>query len=150
MTQTTGHISAVNATVEVSTDNATWKDISGSANSISPDGGERMTGEAYTLGDTDTALIAVGKKQPISLKLRIIYTEETDEAAYLLDGYYDNKTYVYLRYRPKGKQVGAWQFVGRGYFTTPIVPEADSGSADILMVEATWFGTELPVTVQSS
>ena len=150
MAQTTGHLSAVNATIEVSTDNATWTDISGSANSVSPDGGERMTGEGYTLGSTDTALIAIGKKQPIALKLRIIYTEETDEAAYLIDGYYDNKTYVYLRYRPKGASVGAWQFVGRGYFTKPVVPPSDSGSADILMVEENWWGVELPITVQSS
>jgi len=150
MAQTTGHMTGKDLTIQVSTDDSTWTDIGGSSSSVSPDGGARGTGSAHTFA-TALPLIGIGPKEPVTLTLRMVYTETDSEAVDLVDGYFDNGTLIYLRYRPTGDVgSGGWQFHGHGYFTKPIAPAVDADSSDILSVETEWFGVELEKEAQTS
>jgi len=137
------------ATLELSSDDtgnyndvAVWIDISGSANSVEPSGGASMTGAAHTMGEFHLPLIGIGKREPVEATIKSIYTEETGEAVDLIDGFAENQTLVWLRHRPKGPVAGAWEWVGRGYFTERPKVATDAESGDILIVETPWWGRE--------
>lgn len=154
--QTEGHITSKHVTLEVSPDQvsnmadvANWYDISGSSNAVSVGGGEHMTGSTHTF-EGHAPLTGIGGKNPITLGLRLIYTEEAEESVDLLKGYCDNQTKIWLRYRPKGAEAGAWQFVGRGHIVGPVIPSTDKTSADIVTVETDWFGAELTLGQQAT
>jgi len=149
MAQTIRQMTSKDLEVHVSADGGEWTDISGSSAAWSPSGGERETGSAHTAGDADP-VVGIGPKGPASGSLRIIYTEETSEAADLIDGYYENGTYMYLRARVKGSTVGDWQWTSKGYFAGPTFPEADASSGDILVVEVPWHGTPWTQSAQVS
>ena len=150
MVQTLHAMTAKDFEIDVSTDASTWVDISGSAASISMEGGERETGSAHTAGDADP-LTGIGPKAPGEGTLTVIYTEvATTEAADLVDGYYEAGTRVYLRARPRGTTVGHWQWISRGWFTTPVAPVLDAASGDILVREIGWFGSPWTQSAQVS
>lgn len=107
--QTTGALSARNATIEISNDGATWSDISGFANSVEPSGGNRQTGEAYTL-DGDTAIITSGKREPLEIQVNIVYTEGTTDPFETVRAAYEAGTNLYVRWAPKGGQSGEFRF----------------------------------------
>jgi len=149
MAQTVQHMTSKDLEMHVSTDGGEWTDISGSASSFSPSGGERETGQAYTAGDADP-VVGIGPKAPGSGTITIIYTEESNEATDLIDGYYENGTYLYLRARPRGSTVAYWQWRSKGYFVGPTVPVVDSSSGDVLVVEVPWHGTPWTQSAQVS
>ena len=149
MTQTEGQMTSKHTTLEVSTDNANWTDISCSSNSFDPSGGEHMFGSTHVFCGHNP-LIGLGKKEVVEATVRIVYTEEESEAADLIDGFVTNQTPVWIRHRPKGAVAGAWEFVGKGYFLTPINPSTDATSADILTKEVRWVGSELPMGPQAT
>jgi hypothetical protein len=79
MSQTIGAMSGVNAHVEVSADGLVWHDVSGTMNQVGAVEQRRMSGEAYTFAG-DTAIIKPGKREPIELTTRAIYTQIAGEA----------------------------------------------------------------------
>ena len=150
MPQTDGQITAKHSTLEVAADCLNYLDISGSSNSFDPGGsGAHMTGSTHTFAE-HLPLIGLGKKEPVTATIRIVYTEEDNEAADIIDGFFTNQTLHCLRWRPAGAGAGNWQFIGRGYFITPITPAGDATSGDIITVEVTWFGAELPMSPQAT
>lgn len=138
MAQTTAATSARNAVVEVAPDGATWVNISGVANTVSPGDGTRMTGEAHTF-DGDTAIVVAGKKEPQESNLRIIYTE--DGVGYeVLRGYFESaNSTTYLRVAPNGSTTGNYRHTSsKGVMTKfPYFPDLDASSADVNAIEMT-------------
>jgi len=149
MAQTVHPLTSKDLVVEVSTDGGAWTDISGTAASWSPSGGERETGFAHTAGNADP-VVGIGPKAPASGTLTIVYTEVTNEGADLIDGYYEAGTYLYLHARVRGSTVGYWEWTSKGYFTGPTVPVADASSGDVLTVEVPWHGRPWTQSAQVS
>lgn len=143
-------MTAQDSTLEVAADCVNYLNISGSSNSFDPGGsGAITTGFVNTFGSLYPA-IGLGKFEPVTATVRIIYSEVPNEAADIVDGFLRNKTLHCLRWRPAGSGAGNWQFVGRGYFINPITPAGDATSSDILTVEVTWFGDQLPMSPQAT
>ena len=151
--QTVGEMTSKHSTLEVSADQVdayadvvNWTHLGGSANSVTPGGGEHMTGSSHTFTGHDP-VIGIGKRNPITHTVRIVYTEEESEAADLIDGFYENQTKVWLRHKPGGDD-GHGVFVVRGWFTGRVEPPTDATSGDILLVEVPFFGRAYPMVSQ--
>ena len=156
MAQNTGNMSSKNGKVEYSLDASTWVDISGSANTVTVTGGERMTGDMFT-GAEDTALIATGKRQPYVIEMRGVYSETTGTPEFFeaLMTVYKSGAGVALRWSPT-----AYTAANQKRFTTatnssgsataamvPIVnleyPSLDFGSGDMRMAGLTLRSGEI-------
>jgi hypothetical protein len=79
MAQSTGAMSGVDITVEVTTDSTNWTDISGQATRVAVSGFARQAGENYTF-DGDHAVVHGGKREPIEVEVTNVYTELAGEA----------------------------------------------------------------------
>lgn len=112
MAQTTDQVSMADGDVEYSTNGTAWTSISGSITSVEDTTQTRMSGETYTL-DGDTALITYGKREPMELTFKAVYTEQSGEAFEVVRALFEAGTAVYFRWSPKG--IGA---SGRFVFTT--------------------------------
>ena len=76
MTQITGAMSGRIAKPEYTTNYSTYTDLSGGANSISVDGGDRKSGEAWTF-DGDKPIITVGKLDPAEITFKSLYVDSS-------------------------------------------------------------------------
>jgi hypothetical protein len=112
MAQTTGGMSASNMYVGYSTNGTAYTEASGGSNSIQVSGGERTTGAAYTF-DGDTAIIKGGKRAPITVTWRGIYSPDADEIFSVAQTAYEAGSAFYLRWSPGGGDAG-----DLGYTTT--------------------------------
>ena len=88
MAQTTDAISFVAATVEYNTTGTTWTAMSGFSASVAMSGGDRNTGEAYTF-DGDTPIVRAGKRTPIDVMVRYVYTEGASDPFEILRAQYE-------------------------------------------------------------
>lgn len=137
MAQTTDALSGADFQIEISDDGATWDDISGSTNAVNPGNTTIMSGETYT-GDGAGPIITVGKREPIELDVRIVYTETAGEAFELVRAAADGNRRLYLRYSPGGGNVGDARYTvadsagaaAAGVLTEVTYPEVDAGSGD--------------------
>ncbi len=137
MAQTTNAISFAGAKVEVSTDGTTWTDISGFATAVELGGGERQTGTAFTF-DGDTAIIRGGKREPLEVTVRVVYTEGASDPAETVRAAYENGTDLYIRWSPKGGASGDALFTtDAAVVTTPPYPAGEAGSGDPVVIEFT-------------
>lgn len=136
MTQITDQISGAANYVAYSTDGNSWTDISGVANQVTPDPQTRMNGSTYTF-EGDGALVTFGKKEPFSVRVRLVYSEANAAYDALADAHEaTGGSTVYIRWAPKGNTGGNIQY------TTPATkisewnyPAPDGTSADPLMCE---------------
>ena len=144
MAQTTGALPKSSFQVEVSTDGATWTDISGSASSVEEPEQARKSGEAFTaLGDV--AVIVSGKREPMEIVVNGVYTEETDEMFEVLRDIHEAGGAVYFRYASQGGATGAFQYTACGDAGTaiPVVltnlkyPGFEADSGDVVMTSFT-------------
>ena len=135
MAQTSLAASAIDAEVYWSKEGSTWHDVSGAVTTVTPGGGERTTGEAYTL-DGDTASLTKGKREPVEITVNVLYTEGTVAPDMLGDmwDYYEAGSANYFKYYPQGSSNWCWTS-DAGYITTMTPPEADASSGDPLAVE---------------
>lgn len=97
--------------VEISSDGATWKDISGVGANVEVAGGEQQVGEQMTaLGEY--AIVTAGNKiAPYDITIRSVYTEDANEAfvvAYTVFEGSDKQ--IYARWSPAGGSAGKFQF----------------------------------------
>lgn len=136
MAQITDPISGVALYVAYSTNGSSYTEISGVANAIDVPPQTRMNGTAYTF-EGDTGLITFGKREPLPITVRLVYSEANAayEALATLHETTGGGT-VYIRWAPKGNTGGNDQF------TTPATkissfpyPSADSSSGDPIMIE---------------
>lgn len=88
MAQTTGAKSFVAATVEYNTTGTTWTGMSGFLAAVAVSGGSRNFGEAYT-ADGDTPIVKAGKRTPVEVTVRYIYTEGASDPFEILRAQYE-------------------------------------------------------------
>ena len=130
-----GEMSFAKSKVEVSTNGTTWTDISGAATAVSVSGGDRQTGEAYPF-NLDTAVITVGKREPIEVTVKALYTEGSPGVYETVRAAYEGGTALYVRWSPKGGTTGNFQFVtDSGIVTSAVYPTGEAGSGDPVMFE---------------
>ena len=79
MTQTTNSIYGGAAYVGISINGSAWTDISGHSNKVSPGGGDRNQGKAYTF-DGEYPIVKVGKMNERQTRIDLIYTEQSGDA----------------------------------------------------------------------
>jgi hypothetical protein len=133
MAQTTGAVAQSCGQVEISSDNATWIDISGQTQSMTPGAQTLMSGEAYTL-DGDTPIVKGGKREPMESEFVIIYTETDAEAYEQARAIFESSdcgNVIYVRYSPGGGDADDEQLTsGEGTivsFTYPPVSASEAG-----------------------
>ena len=148
MAQTTTAQVLNDSVIEVSTDDATWTDISGAMNSFEPSGGDRKAGAGHSLA-SDSPIVRAGKPSEVTVKMKIYYTETAGEATTLLQAWYLANTPVYLRQKPKGTLATYWQFKGLGYFLKPVFPTSDSENEKPVVLDLSWTGSNLLQSAQS-
>jgi hypothetical protein len=135
MAQTTTYLhSAKDGFLEYSLNGTTWVDISGVANSISFSGGDRASGEVYTIAGS-YALVGAGKIGPTEATVSIVY-DEPGTIYTTLRGYFIAQTWIYLRWTPKGDNTGDFTFTSAsGPILSCPPPGGDAGAGDPLTVE---------------
>lgn len=139
MAQTTGAMSGVGLKVMVSNNNSDWTDISGSANSVTPSGFNRQSGETYTF-DGDHAIIGNGKREPIELEVNIVYTELAGEAFALVWAEFDadDGDSLWVRYSPGGGVTGDSAYTSTtGVVLSCLPPSSEAAPGDPLMTSFT-------------
>jgi hypothetical protein len=131
MAQTTAATSSVASKVEVYS-SGQWVDVSGSTNQVNNPEQARMSGEGYTFTG-DTAIVKGGKREPIEVGFRCIYTEEAAEAFEILRGYFEatGGTDTDIRWTVKTKVFT----ITDGVVTRLQYPAADATDANPVMCE---------------
>jgi len=139
MAQTTSGISFVDAKVEYSTDGVAFADISGFANTVEVSGGERASGEIYTV-DGDTGIVTFGKMAPVDIAYNSVFTEGATDPFERFRGYHQTAdgSQVVFRFSPAGGTgTGNIVFTGTGKITEAPWLGGDASSADPLMFSTT-------------
>lgn len=135
MGQTTGGMSAAGMYVGYSANGSSWTEFSGSTWSVEVSGGERVTGAGYTF-DGDTPIVKAGKRQPLTVTVRGIFSGDADELYQTAQTYYENGSALYLRWSPGGGDAGDLGFTTNGgYVKNPPYPGGDATSGDPVMSE---------------
>lgn len=135
MAQTTGAKSMRNVVLEFSTTGTTWNDISGVANAVEVDGGDRITGEVFT-ATGDTPIVLFGKLNPIDVAAKIVYSEVTTEAYLLLEPLYKNGTDIKVRWAPGGNVTGNYRYTtGTTNITEFGYPGGEVGDGDPILID---------------
>lgn len=142
MAQTVGALSFVNLKIELAPETAgvagTYVDYSGQSNAVEVGGGERMSGEGYT-ADGDTAIVSEGKREPLEIGIKGLYTEIAAELVEFIRAKYKANERIYLRFSPTQADVSG-QFIytsTRAVIINPVWPSGDVSSADLVPVEFT-------------
>ena len=128
MAQTTNAIWGGASYVGISSDGTTWTDISGHANKVSPSGGDRQSGQAYTF-DGEYPIVKVGKKNTRSTRVDIIYTEVNTDAFTLAKTQFDASGggTLYVRWSPGAGDIGDLLFTTDAGFVQDFqYPEVDA------------------------
>ena len=149
MTQTAEQMTSKHSTLEVAADCLNYIDISGSSNKFSPSGGADMTGSTHAF-EGSSPMTAIGRKEPHSGTLTVIYTEVDVEAADLLQGFHENQERICVRYRPQGPGAGNWEWIYSVHITEDVTPESDATTGDILIKDVPWFGVLLSFGPQAT
>jgi hypothetical protein len=129
MAQTTGAVANACAKVWISTDNITYTDISGVAQSVADTEQTRISGEAYTFTG-EGAIVKSGKKEPLELTFTIVYSETDAEAYQVVRQLFETATCspnFYVRWSPRGGAADDEQITsGAGVITAFTYPPADA------------------------
>jgi hypothetical protein len=137
MTQVTGAMSGRIAKVEFSTNFSTYTDLSGGANSIEVDGGDRMSGEAWTF-DGDKPVVTVGKLSPAEITVRSLYVDSSVSHFAVISGLKNAATPMNIRWAYDTDTTGAWRFTAdTGYVIDAKPPRAEAEPGEPLMFEWT-------------
>lgn len=143
MAQTTTGIPVSGFKVETSVNGTVWTDISGSAATVTVEGGDNKVGSQFTADGDEAIVVGANKVEPRTVTVRCVYTETTGEAFALVWAQYDSSDKsIYLRWSPKGGGAGDFQYtcaVGGSAALVPIVsctlPEQDAGAEDVALFE---------------
>jgi len=102
----TGSENFTECKVQYSTNNgASWTDITDYVASITMDGGTRQTGVAYTFG-AESGIVGHGKTEPVTVTLRVLYTEESNSPARVAYNQYASKGQFMVRWFPESGDLG--------------------------------------------
>jgi hypothetical protein len=128
MTQTTDSIWGGAGYVGISTDGSAWTDISGHGMHVTPDGGDRRTGQKYVFDD-ENPIVKVGKLNPRQTRVDIIYTEIAADAFEVARAQFEaaGGGTMYVRWSPAGAGVGDAGYTSDSGFVQDFrYPEQDS------------------------
>src|SRR3990172_3846607 len=128
MAQTTNSIWGGAAMVEISVNGSAWTNISGHANKVTPGGGDRQSGKAYTF-DGERPIVKVGKMNERTTRVDIIYTEQTADAFEVARAQFEavGGGTMYVRWSPAGGQAGEFLYTSDvGFVQDFMYPEVDS------------------------
>ncbi len=131
MAQTTTHIAACNAIVEVDNTGGTPTDISGSANTASI-AFTRDIGEGTTF--TGDFKLRTECKRDASLSLSALWTTAVGEARDLLEEWFDTGGKRTIAIYPNGKVIGSRYYSGEFRLSSADIP-IDSNSADVIKID---------------
>lgn len=142
MAQTTNAMSGRNCYIALSTGGTSFTDISGFANAVEIDGGERQTGSVHT-ADTDYPIITPGKRDAITVKVKAVYTEGATDPYTVVKTAYEAASALYVKWAPKGNTSGNIAFTSASGIvkTAPYANVSDVADGKALMVE---FDVEVP------
>lgn len=143
MAQTSNAVSAAGFRVEVSTDGASWTNVSGEAANVTLDGGDVKVGSQHTAEGDQAVVVSTQKTEPVTVTVKALYTETAGEAWKVVDAVYrgaDKR--LYLRWSPRGGAAGDLRFfaaVAGVAAAAPLVsclpPDLDAASEDPAMFE---------------
>jgi len=131
--------------------------ISGAANSVTVSGGNRMAGDGFT-ADGDAALITSGKREPVEVTFRGLYTEAAGAPEFFeeLAAVYESGAGAGLRWSPSAydatgkKRFWTTNTLGSYIQIVPITswnyPSLDFASGDPIMVELTLRSPKIGTT----
>jgi hypothetical protein len=123
--------------VELSINGSSWTDVSGLANSVKVDGGERAVSEFFTLNG-DTPVLTKGKRSSLEVTLMGLYTEVASELYDLATAAYEAGSALYIRWSPKGGASTNFRYTSSvGIVTKPVYPAGAADSADAVATEIT-------------
>ena len=133
MAQTTGALSARNATLEYSLDGSAWTLFSGWGNKIDGTNQARNAADAFTF-DGDTAIVTVGKRPSLKIKVTAIYTEGGSDIQEIARARSEGALVFYLRWTIGGATTGNFRYAtSAGYITDFPYPQADAASANAVV-----------------
>lgn len=155
MAQTTAGIPVSGYKVEVSTNGSAWTNISGTATTVSVEGGDNKVGQQHTAEGDEAIVVSGNKVDPRTVTVRSVYTESAGEAFAVVWAQYEaTDKVIYLRWSPQGGAAGDFQYtcgVAGVAAAVPIVsctlPELDAGGEDVALFE---FSVMTPGIVKSA
>lgn len=128
MTQTTDSIWGGAAYIGISIDGSTWTDVGCHTQKVTPEGGDRRTGEAYVFCD-ENPIVKVGKLNARDTRVDFVYTEITADAFEVARGQFESAGGggLYVRWSPNGGAIGdAGYTTDLGFVSDLRYPEVDS------------------------
>lgn len=131
MTQATNYMSFLNNFIEMNVNSGSaWDDISGFSNKLDVSGGNLAISSMNTWS-TDTPIVTPGKKDRITLKVAILYTEGATDPITKLRTAYESTQVVRIRWSPSGSGSGHQNYTSgsHGYLINPPYPGGDASSA---------------------
>lgn len=137
MAQTTGAMSWANCKIELSDDDgSSWIDISGFANSLSIDGGDRQMGEFFTC-DGETPIVTYGKRNMLTITINAVYTEGAADEPFIMAATADAAHAALLvKWSPAGGGVGDFEFESSdAYLVSPVYPQGAADSPDAIALD---------------
>lgn len=136
MTQVTGTLSGRVSKIEYSTNYSDYTDLSGGANSIEAEGGDRSSGEAWTF-DGDTPVVTVGKLQPFEITVKSLYVASSVSHFAVIRGMQEAATQMNIRWMYDSAQTtGSWRFTSQtGFVIECKIPAAEAEPGDPLEFE---------------
>lgn len=135
MGQTIAAINGAAATVSIKVASGSYVDISGSSQSVSAVTATVANSDTYTL-DGNSAIVLLGKVEPVDVTVNILYTEVTTTEAFMIaQGAFAAKSAVQVKWVPKGAAAGAntIETLATGYITSIDYPEVDGSKPDAVM-----------------
>lgn len=140
-TQTTEGLSFFAATVDVAASTDSWTELCGYGVSVAVTGGDRNAGDINTFCG-DTPIVKSGKRTPIDVVVRYVYTEETAASGgafkTVLARYETAGGPIYLRYSPRGRTSDYFEYTtGLAIVTTFKYPQGEAAPGDIVDGEFT-------------
>jgi hypothetical protein len=130
-------MSWANCKIELSDDDgSSWIDISGFANSLSIDGGDRQMGEFFTC-DGELPIITYGKRNMITITINCVYTEGAADEPYIMAALADEgHNPLLVKWSPAGGGSGDFEFEsGPAYITSPVYPQGAADSPDAIALD---------------
>jgi len=153
MAQTTAQVAQACSKLEVSFNGTDYTDISGVSQSITGLSQTRATGEAYTF-DGDTALITAGKRQPMSAKVAVVYTETDAEGYEIVREQFETagcNVPIWIRYTPRGTGAGHEQLtLGKCQLESFDYPSSDASQGGPIIAGFTAKAPSVATTLVAS
>lgn len=143
MAQTTAALSGAAFQLEISTDAASFTDISGYAMSVDAGTQSAITGSTQTADGDAAIVVAANKLEPVELTFNVLYTEaDTQPWDVIIDRFNSATKTLCVRWSPGGGDSGDLQYTTASDAGTAIVvpissctpaPSVDASSGDPVM-----------------